>query len=158
MSLTSIQERVDVDGGLIMLIPLVGRSVLLIERVKGYLCEYMEQNKELIDTWFEFVLPWAIASSYRSRLVWVRISGIPLNAWSDRCFNMIGGIVGEVVMVHEDTKSKSMLCEGRVLVLVPETHKILKVLKLMVDGQLYEIQIVEEEWRSNLDWWLSEGD
>ncbi|GLU15563.1 hypothetical protein SLE2022_320410 [Rubroshorea leprosula] len=158
MSLTSIQERMDVDGGLITLTPLGGRAVLLIERVNGYLCEYMEQNKELIETWFESISPWAVATSHRSQLVWVRISGIPLKAWSDRCFTMIGGTVGEVVMVHEDTKCKSVLCEGRVILLVPETQKISKVLKLKVDGQLYEVQIVEEEWRSNPDWWLSESD
>ncbi|GLU09812.1 hypothetical protein SLE2022_266520 [Rubroshorea leprosula] len=148
----------DVDGGLITLTPLGGRAVLLIERVNGYLCEYMEQNEELMETWFESISPWAVATAHRSRLVWVRISGIPLKAWSDKCFTMIGGTVGEVVRVHEDTKSKSVLCEGRVLILVPKTQKVSKILKLKVDGQLYEVQIVEEEWRSDPDWWLSESD
>ncbi|GLU16528.1 hypothetical protein SLE2022_329590 [Rubroshorea leprosula] len=119
--------------------------------VKGYLGEYMVQNRELFDTWFESILPWALAPTRSSRLVWLRISGIPLNAWSDRCFEMIGRTFGEVVRVHEDTKSKAVLSEGRVLILCSVTHSISNVLKLEVVGQLYEIQVTEEGWRSDPD-------
>ncbi|GKV46285.1 hypothetical protein SLEP1_g53277 [Rubroshorea leprosula] len=136
MSVTGIQERMDVDGGLLALFPLGGSFVLLLEKVKGYLGEYMVQNRELFDTWFESILPWALVLARSSRLVWLRISSIPLNAWTDRCFEMIGRTFGEVVKVHEDTKSKAVLCERR----------------------LHEIQVMEEGWRSDPDWWLSEGD
>ncbi|GKV16218.1 hypothetical protein SLEP1_g26893 [Rubroshorea leprosula] len=39
--ISTIQERVDVDGGLINLSPLGGRSLLLTDRLEGYLSEYM---------------------------------------------------------------------------------------------------------------------
>ncbi|GKV34792.1 hypothetical protein SLEP1_g43134 [Rubroshorea leprosula] len=158
MSISNIQERIDVDGGLIMVSPLGGRSVLLLERVKGYLGKYMEQNKELCDAWFESIQPWAVASPQRSRLVWVRISGIPLKAWCERCITLIGGTVGEVVMVHDDTKKKSFLCEGRVLVLCTDATKIAKLVQLKIEGQIHEVWVSEEEWRSDPDWWLSDGD
>ncbi|GKV09904.1 hypothetical protein SLEP1_g21338 [Rubroshorea leprosula] len=51
--------------------------------------------------------------------------GVPLKAWSDRCFMELGGLIGELILVDEDTKSKSFLCE------------------------------VEEEWRMDPDWWLA---
>ncbi|GLT98632.1 hypothetical protein SLE2022_161290 [Rubroshorea leprosula] len=158
MSVTCIQERMDVDGGLLALFPLGGSSVLLLEKVKSYLGEYMVQNRELFDTWFESILPWALAPTRSSRLVWLRIFGISLNAWTDRCFEMIGRMFREVVRVHEDTKSKAVLSERRVLVLCSTTHSISNVLKLKVVGQLHEIQVTEEGWRSDPDWWLSEGD
>ncbi|GKV52388.1 hypothetical protein SLEP1_g58974 [Rubroshorea leprosula] len=106
MSVTGIQERMDVDGGLLALFPLGGSSVLILEKVKGYL----------------------------------------------------GRTFGEVVRVYEDTKSKAILCEGRVLVLCSATHSISNVLKLKLAGQLHEIQVMKEGWRSDPDWWLSEGD
>ncbi|GLU15850.1 hypothetical protein SLE2022_323080 [Rubroshorea leprosula] len=91
-------------------------------------------------------------------MVWVRVSGVPLKDWSDRCFEKIAASLGEVVMVHEDTKSKSILCDGRVLILCSERHKIVKTLKLKVEEMLYQIGVTEEEWRANPDWWLSEDD
>ncbi|GKU93217.1 hypothetical protein SLEP1_g6825 [Rubroshorea leprosula] len=156
--ITSIQDIVDVDGGMISVSPLGGRSVLLTKKVKGYLGEFMEQNKELFDTWFDSVRPWAMATSMRSRLVWLRVSGVPLKAWCDRCFALIGGTVGEVVMVHDDTRNKFFMCEGRVLVLCSDEFKIAKTVQLKIEGQTYEVGVVEEEWRSDPDWWVLDGD
>ncbi|GLT82978.1 hypothetical protein SLE2022_012940 [Rubroshorea leprosula] len=159
MSLISIiQERLDVDGGLINISPLGGRTILLTERLAGYLKEYVLQHKELFELWCEKIHPWDEAPQNYGRLVWVRISGVPLKAWSERCFEMIAASLGEVVLVHEDTKSKSILCDGRVLILCSERNKIAKTLKLKVEEKLYQIGVTEEEWRADPDWWLTEDD
>ncbi|GKV38588.1 hypothetical protein SLEP1_g46478 [Rubroshorea leprosula] len=63
-----IQARMDVDGGLIILAPLGGRRMLLLERTTGYLDEYMRQNKELFETWFESICPWEMAPKQSGRL------------------------------------------------------------------------------------------
>ncbi|GKV50169.1 hypothetical protein SLEP1_g56882 [Rubroshorea leprosula] len=39
-----------------------------------------------------------------------------------------------------------------------ESRRIAKRIKLKVGDQLYEIEIAEEEWRSDPDWWLTEND
>ncbi|GLT99706.1 hypothetical protein SLE2022_171290 [Rubroshorea leprosula] len=156
--ITDIQRRFDVDGGLITVSPIGGRRVLLTEKKTGYLIEFMNLNKELFDLWFEVIKPWDKEVQERSRLVWLRIAGIPLKAWSDRCFKMIGESMGEVVMIHGDTKMKSILCEGRILVISSAEHKIVKQVSLKVEEQMYEIQVIEEEWRSDPDWWLSDDD
>ncbi|GKV27657.1 hypothetical protein SLEP1_g36796 [Rubroshorea leprosula] len=70
---------------------------------------------------------------------------------------MIGETIGEVLMVHEDTKKKAILWDGRVLILCSEPSKISNQVKLKVGEQVYEIEITEEEWRSDPDWWLSEN-
>ncbi|GKV49957.1 hypothetical protein SLEP1_g56678 [Rubroshorea leprosula] len=54
------------------------------------------------------------------------LGGVPLKAWSDRCFMELGGLIREVILVDEDTKSKLFLCE-----------------------------VEEEEWRMDPDWWLA---
>ncbi|GKV41205.1 hypothetical protein SLEP1_g48771 [Rubroshorea leprosula] len=119
---TGIEKRFDVEWGLLT-VPLGGRGVLLTERVQGYLSEYMVQNKELFDLWFEAIFPWAKALVNRCKMAWLRTSGVPLKSWSDRCFETIGGLVGEALLVHEDTRMKSILCNGRVLVLCLEMNK-----------------------------------
>ncbi|GLT99815.1 hypothetical protein SLE2022_172290 [Rubroshorea leprosula] len=157
MSLIStIQERVDVDGGLINLSPLGGRSLLLTEKLEGYLSEYIQQNKNLFDLWCEAIYPWAMAPRTRGRMAWLRISGVPLEAWCDRCFEWIAAVMGEVVMIHADTKSKAILCDGRALILCDDKQKISKTLKLKVEEKLFEILVTEEEWRADPDWWLAE--
>ncbi|GKV46852.1 hypothetical protein SLEP1_g53813 [Rubroshorea leprosula] len=128
-----IQEQMDADGGSISLTPIGGRRMLLTKRVAGSLSDYMKHNQELFGLWFESIKPWEMAPEEKSRMMWVRISGVPLKAWGERCFQMIGETIGEVLMVHEDTKKKSILWDGR-------------------------IEIIEEEWRSDPDWWLSEND
>ncbi|GLU16543.1 hypothetical protein SLE2022_329740 [Rubroshorea leprosula] len=159
MALVSeIQEQMDADGGSISLTPIGGKRMLLTERVAGSLSDYMKHNQELFGLWFEYIKPWEMAPEEKSRMMWVRISGVPLKAWGERCFRMIGETIGEVLMVHEDTKKKSILWDGRVLILCSDTSKISKQVKLKVEEQVYEIEIVEEEWRSNPDWWLPEND
>ncbi|GKV34368.1 hypothetical protein SLEP1_g42745 [Rubroshorea leprosula] len=156
--ISTIQERLDVDGGLINISPLGGRTILLTERLAGYLNEYLLQHKELFELWCEKIHSWDEAPQNYGRMVWVRISGVPLKAWSKRCFEMIAASLGEVVLVHEDTKSKSILCDGRVMILCSERNKIVKTLKLKVEEKLYQIGVTEEEWRADPDWWLSEDD
>ncbi|GKU98706.1 hypothetical protein SLEP1_g11675 [Rubroshorea leprosula] len=59
MSMISIiQERLDMDGGLINISPLGGRTILLTERLAGYLKEYVLQHKELFELWCEKIHPW----------------------------------------------------------------------------------------------------
>ncbi|GLU21015.1 hypothetical protein SLE2022_371810 [Rubroshorea leprosula] len=155
--ISEIQEQMDADGGLISLTPIGGRRVLLTEKVTGFIADYMKHNEELISMWFESITPWEKAPEESSRLKWVRISGVPLKAWGERCFQMIGETIGEVLVVHDDTKKKAILWDGRVMILSSESSKISNQVKLKVGEQVYEIEIVEEEWRSDPDWWLSEN-
>ncbi|GKV11854.1 hypothetical protein SLEP1_g23073 [Rubroshorea leprosula] len=143
---TRIQARMDVDGRLITLSPLGGRRVLLLERTTSYLDEYIKQNKELFDTWFESILPWEVAPQQNGRLAWLRISRVPLNAWCDGCFEKIASSIGDVLVIHEDTKKKSILCDGRVMILCSQVSKISKTVLLKVEEKLYEITVIEEEW------------
>ncbi|GKV15204.1 hypothetical protein SLEP1_g26006 [Rubroshorea leprosula] len=155
---SEIQEHMDADGGSISLTPIGGRRVLLTEKVAGVLSDYMKLNQELFGLWFEAIKPWEMDPEERSRMMWLRISGVPLKAWSERCFQRIGETIGEVLMIHEDTKKKSILWDGRVLILGSESGKVSKQVKLKVGKQEYNIEIAEEEWRSDPDWWLSEND
>ncbi|GLU15451.1 hypothetical protein SLE2022_319410 [Rubroshorea leprosula] len=155
---SEIQEHMDADGGSISISPIGGRRVLLTEKVAGVLSDYMKLNQELFGLWFEAIKPWEMDPEEKSRMMWLRISGVPLKAWSERCFQRIGETIGEVLMIHEDTKKKSILWDGRVLILGSESGKVSKQVKLKVGEQEYNIEIVEEEWRSDPDWWLSEND
>ncbi|GKV02903.1 hypothetical protein SLEP1_g15281 [Rubroshorea leprosula] len=151
-----IQNRLDVDGILVNVSLLGGRHVLLMDNSEGCLEEFIAKNRELMESWFEWIQPTLVSTMpSRNRLVWLRFNGVPLQAWSERCFLELAGLIGEVILVDDDTKSKSFLCEGQVLVLCDDTMKISQNITLMVDGESFLIKVLEEEWRMDPDWWLA---
>ncbi|GLU21016.1 hypothetical protein SLE2022_371820 [Rubroshorea leprosula] len=151
-----IQNRFNVDGVQVTVALLGGRQVVLLDNSEGCLAEFIKENRELIDYWFEWIQQGSLTTMpLLSRMVWLRFTGIPLKAWSDRCFMELGGLIGEVILVDEDTKSKSFLCEGRVLILSNEKHKISTIVSLLIDGQVFPVTVEEEEWQMDPDWWLA---
>ncbi|GKV21745.1 hypothetical protein SLEP1_g31697 [Rubroshorea leprosula] len=151
-----IQNRLDVDGVMVNVALLGGRHVLLMDNTEGYLEEFIDKNKELVEFWFEWIQPTSLYTMpSRNRLVWLRFNGVPLRAWSERCFSELAGLIGEVILVDDDTKFKSFLSEGRVLVLCDDSMKISQTINLMVDGESFLIKVSEEEWRMDPDRWLA---
>ncbi|GKV01451.1 hypothetical protein SLEP1_g14002 [Rubroshorea leprosula] len=151
-----IQNRLDVDGLMVNVALLGGHHVILVDYSEGGLEEFISHNSELVESWFDWIQPMSLSTmSSASRLVWLRCTGVPLKAWSERCFTELGGLIGEVILVDEDTRSKSFLCEGRVLILSEEKSKISTSISLIVDGKAFPITVQEEEWRMDPDWWLA---
>ncbi|GLU00004.1 hypothetical protein SLE2022_174020 [Rubroshorea leprosula] len=151
-----IQNRLDVDGVMVNVALLGGRHVLLMENTEGCLEEFIDKNKELVEFWFEWIQPTSLYTmTSRNRLVWLRFNGVPLRAWSERCFSELAGLIGEVILVDDDTKSKSFLSEGRVLVLCDDSMKISQTINLMVNEESFLIKVSEEEWHMDPDWWLA---
>ncbi|GKV22565.1 hypothetical protein SLEP1_g32427 [Rubroshorea leprosula] len=142
-----IQNRLDVDGLLVNVALLGGHHIILVDYSEGCLEEFISHNSELVESWFEWIQPMSLSTmSPVSRLVWLRFTGVPLKAWSERCFTELGGLIGEVILVDEDTRSKSFLCEGRVLILSEEKSKISTSIALQVDSKAFPITVQEEEW------------
>ncbi|GLT79033.1 hypothetical protein SLA2020_505430 [Shorea laevis] len=152
----NIQNRLDVEGLMVNVALLGGRQVILVDNSEGGLEELLNQNRELVKLWFEWIQPSSLSTmSSPSRLVWLRFNGVPLKAWSERCFTELGSLMGEVILVDEDTRSKSFLCEGRVLILSAEKNKISTTICLRVDEEDFQVAVSEEEWRMDPDWWLA---
>ncbi|GKV18430.1 hypothetical protein SLEP1_g28817 [Rubroshorea leprosula] len=104
----------------------------------GCLEEFFKCNSDLVESWFEWIHPTSLSTMpSRSRMVWLRFAGVPLKAWSGRCFTGLGALLGEVILVNEDTKSKSFLSEGRVLILSDMQSKIANRIVLMVNGSKF---------------------
>ncbi|GKV32445.1 hypothetical protein SLEP1_g41054 [Rubroshorea leprosula] len=130
--------------------------IILIDNSEGCLVEFIENNKELTELWFEWVQPTSLSTvSAASRLAWLRFFGVPLHSWSERCFAELEGLIGEVILVDEDTKSKSFLCEGWVLIMCEKRAKISATIHLKVGNEAFPIEVAEEEWRMDPDWWLA---
>lgn len=56
-----------------------------------------------------------------------------------------------MILVDEDTKSKSFWCEGEALILSDILSKISNKIILSVNGKPFSIAVSEEKWRMDLD-------
>lgn len=71
----------------------------------------------VLDRWLE-----VIASPPSPR--WVKVSGVPLHAWREGVFSLIGDCLGQTLAVDQDTISKEILTHGRVKVLLGKVRKL----------------------------------
>ncbi|GLU22403.1 hypothetical protein SLE2022_384820 [Rubroshorea leprosula] len=148
-----IQNRFNVDGLRVTIALLRGCQVVLLDNSKGCFEEFIKDNREVINYWFEWIQQSSLTTmTLLSRMVCFRFAGVPLKAWSDRCFMELGSLIGEVILVDEDTQSKHFLCEGKALILSNDKNKISTTVTLMIDGQAFSIAVEEEEWCMDPDW------
>ncbi|PNX65689.1 hypothetical protein L195_g062723, partial [Trifolium pratense] len=63
--------------------PLGANLVLLEEQEEGEVRALMEDAKSWLDQWFRDIRPWSTREVDKSRLVWLRIYGVPIHAWND---------------------------------------------------------------------------
>ncbi|KAI9195461.1 hypothetical protein LWI28_015022 [Acer negundo] len=62
---------------------------------------------------------WTDSTLPKSRMAWISCVGVPLRCWTEEFFRKIGWIIGEPLLVEEDTKMRYRLDRGRILVLIP---------------------------------------
>ena len=80
------------------------------------------------------VYEWTPGTRFQSQWVWLSIEGVPLHAWDESHFASIGELWGEVIGVHQATRSVQMLERGVVLVCVPFEKELSHISLLNVDN------------------------
>ncbi|GAU48515.1 hypothetical protein TSUD_244350 [Trifolium subterraneum] len=78
------------------------------------------------------------------RGAWVRLYGIPLHAWDEQFFKLCVYDCGRFLRTDNCSADRDRLDFARVLLATPQLDIINRVEKVLVDGMLVEIKIVEE--------------
>ncbi|KAI9159972.1 hypothetical protein LWI28_003879 [Acer negundo] len=81
----------------------------------------------------------------RSRLMWIEVHVVPLRCWHDSFFMSVGRRMGIPLLIEEDTRKKSKLDRGRLLISIPIDSKCPKKIKVQDRSRLFEISIVVDE-------------
>ncbi|KAK1582650.1 hypothetical protein Q3G72_016985 [Acer saccharum] len=81
------------------------------------------RNKVLWEGYFSSVAVWTDAITPQARLAWVEFRGVPLDCWWEDFFKRLGWAVGEPLLIKEETVKRDNLYRGRVLALLPYSHK-----------------------------------
>jgi len=80
----------------------------------------------------------------RERGAWVRIYGVPLQAWNVDFFKFCVYDCGRLLRVDDFTLDKARFDYGRVLISTPSLEIINSEAKVLVDSELLDFTIVEE--------------
>jgi len=83
------------------------------------------------------------------RGAWLRLYGIPLHAWNEYFFKLCVMECGRFLRTDMCSLEKERFDYARVLVSTPSLDIIFVVEKLLIDGVLMEVKIVEE-WGFNI--------
>lgn len=75
----------------------------------------------------------------RERTVWLRVSGVPVNAWSEEFFKYMFVLVWVFVRVDAAILEKLRLDFGRVLVSVTNPKYINKTVKVKINSDVLSI-------------------
>lgn len=76
---------------------------------------------------------------------WIKIKGVPLHAWHEEVFKLLGGCFGHTVEVDEKTIKKEHLVEGRIKVLLGNTIQLPSSMPDWVEEVKFSLQLEMEE-------------
>ncbi|KAF7145661.1 hypothetical protein RHSIM_Rhsim04G0141400 [Rhododendron simsii] len=128
-----------------------GRSVL-ITFASSEIRDDIIQTK-VMQRWFVSVSPWKNEAASLERFVWLSCSGMPLNAWNDKNFKLIGELWGQYIQADDKTLRDEYFAKGRILISTFEASKIDSWIMLDVDNMLYRVHVEEDDrFISPEDW------
>jgi hypothetical protein len=114
---------------------------------------------EFFSMFFSNVHRWTSKDVRYERGACLRIYGIPIHAWHDVFFKLCVTGVGIFLHADECTVDKARFDFARVLISTPHIEIINKLFEFFIDGNKYDIKLVEE-WGCNLgeDVFMSEDE
>ncbi|KAK4849275.1 hypothetical protein QYF36_023078 [Acer negundo] len=95
---------------------------------------------------------WNGDKSLSSVLKWIDIFGVPLIYWCKSFFKKLGGQVGELVWIEEDTEFRGRFDKGRILILGSQFSRIETVVNVRVRNTIFLVRLVESSDPVSKNW------
>ncbi|KAK1552750.1 hypothetical protein Q3G72_022891 [Acer saccharum] len=95
---------------------------------------------------------WTTSDTSKSRLAWINIMGVPLNYWNDAFFFKLREIIGEPLVIEEDTKQRKRLDKGRLMVLIPFGHQVPNKINVVEGENVFSVVVEEDLSPVNKSW------
>ncbi|KAK3188430.1 hypothetical protein Dsin_027991 [Dipteronia sinensis] len=109
-----------------------------------YEMEGVINNRFLWEDCFSSMVRWSESFIPKSRVAWINCSGIPLCYWNQIFFQKLRWLIGEPLLINEETLSRSRLDKGRLLVLIPNDQPYSCINKVVVGNGSFEVKVVED--------------
>ncbi|PNX75570.1 putative sulfate transporter, partial [Trifolium pratense] len=140
-----VQNRIlDVGFNDVVLIPM-GADKVFVRSSEGVdVMSTILNAKEFFQIVFSNWMRWEKDVEPYRRGAWVRLYGIPLNAWNEQFFKICVFDCGRYLRMDEYSADKDRLDFARVLIATTDLDIINRVESVLVDGNQVEVKIVEE--------------
>ncbi|GLU00557.1 hypothetical protein SLE2022_179160 [Rubroshorea leprosula] len=131
-----------------------GSMVLLKCEDKDLIRELVDSDQGWLDKWFERVKMWSPFDISHERFAWIRIFGLPLHAWNEPGFKLIGDQFGQYIYADQDTSNRSCLEEARLYVKTTNQEIINDSIVVKIKGHNFRMTVSEERGRADPLWWV----
>lgn len=124
--------------------PLGANMCLLEDFMEGDLNSFIEKRREWWSQWFASIRPWKHTDADPVRTIWLKVYGVPIQAWSDNFFNLISNCWG--YFAHCDEKSKANMSLDMAKICIRTSHKnfITESFPVLIDEISFEISLLED--------------
>ena len=126
------------------IIPMGADKVLLRTDDDSDVNIMLSEASEFFNNFFSKPVKWKKDVVVRERGAWVRIYGVPLQAWNVEFFKLCVYDCGRLLKVDESTLGRIRFDYARVLISTSSLDLIISDAKVMVDGVVFDFKIVEE--------------
>jgi hypothetical protein len=110
--------------------------------------ECVEEAERRNDPWwrglFSSVKRWSPNRVALKRRVWLKVYGLPLHVWDEKCFKQLGALYGDFVDFDEDTINLNRLDLARICVNASNMAFINEKIRVEIMGAMFDVWIVEE--------------
>ncbi|WJX25913.1 hypothetical protein P8452_14901 [Trifolium repens] len=124
-----------------------GNLVLIRSKVEGDVGRLIRSKNECLKYFFSEIKPWGPGLRTVQREVWVQVYEIPLHVWGDSFFKLVGSKLGVFLDFDFETASMARFDVARLKILTSSWEIIDTVIKVVVEGAIFNVWAVEE--RSN---------
>jgi hypothetical protein len=121
--------------------------VVLRSPVEGDVDRLLRSKNECLEYFFSELRPWApnIVSVHRE--TWIQVFGIPLHIWGEDFFKQVGSKLGVFLDYDEETASMRRFDVARIWIQTDICAAIDTVIKVDVEGMIFNVRVVEERGR-----------
>ncbi|KAJ4833698.1 hypothetical protein Tsubulata_034942 [Turnera subulata] len=122
---------------------LSGNTVLACFPSEASMRQFIQEAPDWVRIWFSSLKPWEKGDHAKNRRAWLCIRGIPLHAWCNEFFQIVGSLFGDLVRVDPATEQRHRLDGAWIEVLTSQGGTIEKDLEVVIADGRYSISVVE---------------
>ncbi|MCI08209.1 hypothetical protein A2U01_0029284, partial [Trifolium medium] len=87
---------------------------------------------------------WSTREVDKSRLVWLRVYGVPVHAWNVEFFDMITKPYGEFINEDEGTLKGTTMDVARILIRTEEQKVVDEIVEVEINNEIFRLRIIED--------------
>ncbi|XP_058759400.1 uncharacterized protein LOC131632679 [Vicia villosa] len=143
----NIQTHMDMEGFFSIKVHPMGANLCLLEEMEeGIIKEPMDEGKWWWKQWFKNIRPWQTNDVDSERVMWVRLYGVPYQAWCSEFFEKIANFLGDYICVDDNTSAASNLDIARIMVRVPFNFVLKEQMVVSFDGENFSLVLREDTY------------